>query len=117
MRAPCLLALVGALAGTSAAGCKDTLPEKIVLSPGASDVEVLSEPPNLETYEPAGEVTAMVIGHETQAALRQAMNELRNKAATKGATFVAVDDVTARAAWDFSGRTVVTIVGTAYKPK
>lgn len=117
MRAPSLLALLTALAGTSASGCADTLPEKIALSPSASNVEVLSEPPNIETYEPAGEVTAHVIGRETQDALRQAMNELRNKAAAKGATFVAVDDVTSSAAWDFSGRTIVTIVGTAYKTK
>ena len=114
---PSLFALLAALAGTSTGGCADTLPEKIALSPEAANVEVLNEPPNLETYEPAGEVTALVIGRETQQALRQAMNELRNKAAAKGATFVAVDDVTARAAWDFSGRTVITLVGTAYKTK
>ncbi len=62
-------------------------------------------------------MNAQVIGRETQDALRQALNELRNKAAAKGATFVAVDDVTSRAAWDFSGRTIVTVVGTAYRPK
>jgi hypothetical protein len=117
MRASSFLALLGALAGATVSGCADALPEKIALSPEAANVEVLNEPPNIETYEPAGEVTALVIGHETQVALRQAMNELRNKAAAKGATFVAVEDVTARAAWDFSGRTVVTMVGTAYKTK
>jgi hypothetical protein len=117
MRAFSLLALLTGFAGAAVTGCADTLPEKIALSPNASNVEVLSEPPNIETYEPAGEVTAHVIGRETQNALHEAMNELRNKAAAKGATFVAVDDVTAHAAWDFSGRTVVTIVGTAYKTK
>ena len=99
------------------AGCIDTLPEKIVLTRGADNVEVINEPPNTEVYESAGEVTAQVVGHETQDALRQAMNQLRNKAAAKGATFVAVEDVTSRAAWDFSGRTVVTLVGTAYRTK
>ncbi|MDB4935993.1 MAG: hypothetical protein JWP87_2965 [Labilithrix sp.] len=100
-----------------APGCVDTLPEKIVLAPAAANVEVINEPPNSEIYEPAGEVNAQVIGHETQDALRQALNQLRNKAAAKGATFVAVDDVTSRAAWDFSGRTIVTLVGTAYRTK
>jgi hypothetical protein len=99
------------------AGCIDALPEKVVLQPNAGNVEVISEPPNAEIYEPAGEVNAQVIGRETQEALRQAFNELRNKAAAKGATFVAVDEVTSRAAWDFSGRTIVTLVGTAYKTK
>jgi hypothetical protein len=106
---------LGVLAGVP--GCADTLPEKIVLAPGADNVEVLNEPPNREVYESAGEVTAQVVGHETQDALRQAMNQLRNKAAAKGATFVAVEDVTSRAAWDFSGRTIVTLVGTAYRTK
>lgn len=111
------IALALALAGIGASGCADTLPTKVALSAGASNVEVLSEPPNEETYEPAGAVSAHVIGRETQDALRQAMNELRNQAAAKGATFVAVDDVTSSAAWDFSGRTVVSIVGTAYRTK
>jgi hypothetical protein len=106
-----LLVLAGA------PGCADTLPEKIVLVPAAANVEVINDPPNETIYESAGEVNAQVIGHETQDALRQALNQLRNKAAAKGATFVAVDDVTSRAAWDFSGRTIVTLVGTAYRTK
>jgi hypothetical protein len=115
MGARSLLTLVIALAGAS--GCADTLPDKIALRPEAANVEVINEPPNVEIYESAGEVTAQVIGRETQDALRQALNELRNKAAAKGATFIAVDDVTSRAAWDFSGRTIVTLVGTAYRTK
>ena len=115
MRARSLLTLVIVLAG--AYGCADTLPDKIALRPEAANVEVINEPPNTEIYEPAGEVTAQVIGRESQEALRQAFNELRNKAAAKGATFIAVDDVTSRAAWDFSGRTIVTLVGTAYRTK
>jgi hypothetical protein len=111
------LAVVVALAGLGTAGCVMTLPEKVALTPEAANVEVLSEPPNLETYEPAGEVRAHVMGRETEHALRQGMNELRNQAAAKGATFVAVDDVSAQSAWDFSGRTVVTILGTAYRTK
>ena len=117
MRALPLFVLLVALGGIATSGCKDTLPTKIALDPTASNVEVLSEPPNTETYEPAGEVSAQVIGTETQNALGQAMNDLRNKAAAKGATFVAVDEVSAHAAWDFSGRTIVTITGTAYKTR
>lgn len=94
-----------------------SLPEKVALRPGASDVEVVTEPPNPEVYEPAGEVSAKVIGREVSEAFRQAFNALRNQAAAKGASFVAMDDVSSQAAWDLSGRTVVSIVGTAYRPK
>ncbi len=104
-------------AAVALGGCTVSLPEKIVLTPGADNVEVINEPPNREIYESAGDVTAQVVGHETQDALRQALNQLRNKAAAKGATFIAVEEVSSRAAWDFSGRTIVTLVGTAYRPK
>ena len=110
-----LVVLLVVLAG--ATGCIDGLPDKVALRPEAGNVEIISEPPNLEIYEPAGEVRAQVIGHEVQEALRQAFNQLRNQASAKGATFIAVDDVTSRAAWDFSGRTIVTLVGTAYRTK
>jgi hypothetical protein len=95
----------------------EALPENIALQPQAGNVEILNEAPNAEIYESAGEVSAKVVGHHTQDAIRQAMNQIRNQAAAKNATFVAVGDVTAHAAWDFSGRTIVTMVGTAYKSK
>jgi len=109
--------LVLATSGSAVAGCAESLPEKIVLRPDARNVEIVTEPPNQEVYEAAGEVSAQVIGREVSDAFRQAFNELRNQAAAKNATFVAVDDVTSRSAWDFSGRTIVSVVGTAYRPK
>lgn len=93
------------------------MPEKVALVPGASNVEVVSDPPNPELYEAAGEVSAAVVAREVGDGLRQAANELRNQASKKNATFVSIDDVTSRATWDFSGRVVVTITGTAYKVK
>lgn len=114
MRAGFLVALLLIFA---CAGCESTLPEKVALVPGAANVEVVSDPPNPELYEPAGEVSAQVVAREVGDGLRQAANDLRNQAAKKGATFVSMDDVTSRATWDFSGRVVVTIVGTAYKVK
>ncbi|HEY8074724.1 MAG TPA: hypothetical protein VIF62_11455 [Labilithrix sp.] len=99
-------------------GCVDaSYPDKVNLAPEAQTVEVVTDPPNPEVYEPVGEVAATIIGREVGEAFRQAFNELRNQAAKKGATFVAVEDVQSRAAWDFSGRTVVSLVGTAYRPK
>ena len=101
----------------AATGCLGSLPEKIALRPDAASVEVVSDAPNLEVYEAVGEVNAQVIGREVGEAFRQAANDVRNQAAEKGATFVSIDDVSSRAAWDLSGRTIVTMVGTAYRPK
>lgn len=99
------------------AACESTIPEKVSLVPGANSVEVVSDPPNPQLYDGAGEVSAQVVAREVGDGLRQAANDLRNQAAKKGATFVSIDDVSSRATWDFSGRVVVTIVGTAYKVK
>lgn len=117
MGARSALTLLVLLAAGAQPACSIALPEKVALEPAAGNVEILNEAPNKDIYEPAGEVTAQVVGRETQDALRQAMNQLRNQAAAKKATFVAVEDVTSRAAWDFSGRTIVTLVGTAYRTK
>ena len=105
------------LLGLLVTGCPEALPDKFPLKPEAANVEIVSDPPNVEVYESAGEVSASVIGREVDQAFKQAFNHLRNQAAAKGATFVAVDDVSSRAAWDFSGRTIVSVVGTAYRPK
>jgi hypothetical protein len=114
-RATAGLLLIAGLACLPA--CADTLPQKIALRAEAGNVEILSEPPNREVYEAVGEVSAQVIGHEVGDAMRNAFNQLRNQASAKGATFVGIEDITSRAAWDFSGRTIVTLVGTAYRPK
>lgn len=100
-----------------ATGCMNGLPEKINLRPDAAAVEIVTDTPNLEIYEPVGECAAQVVQREVGEGFRQAFNELRNQGAAKGATFVMVEDVTSRAAWDFSGRTVVSVVGTAYRAK
>ena len=107
--------LMVALAGT--VGCAETIPDKAALRPEAANVEIVSEPPNRAVYEPAGEVSAQIIGGDNAASFRAAFNVLRNQAAAKGASFVAVEEVSATAAWDFSGRTIMTLVGTAYRPK
>lgn len=98
-------------------GCIDKFPDKVLLKSEAANVEIATDPPNPEVYEPAGEVATQIIGREIGEAFRQAFNELRNQAARKGASFVHVEEVSSRAAWDFSGRTVVSIVGTAYRPR
>ncbi|WP_146651340.1 hypothetical protein [Labilithrix luteola] len=98
-------------------GCQASLPDKVALSPEAQNVEMLSDPPNLEVYEPAGEVSTQVIGREVGETFRQAFNALRNQAHAKGASFVMIEDVASHAAWDLSGRTIVSVSGTAFRPK
>jgi hypothetical protein len=105
------------LASLPLGGCIDNYPDHVALVPEAGTVEVVTDPPNPEVYEPVGEVAASVIGREVGESFRQAFNELRNQAARKKASFVHVEEVQSRAAWDFSGRTVVSLVGVAYRPK
>jgi hypothetical protein len=99
------------------AGCAATTPDRVALAPEARSVEIIHDAPNLEVYEPAGEVSARVIGNELSESRRQTEYALRNQAGAKGASFVLVEDATSRAAWDFSGRIVVSASGTAFRSK
>ena len=116
-------ALPGARGGRIAAlllviaGCAETFPEIIPLATGADSVEVVSDPPNADIYEAVGGVSASVSGVETMIAVREAKNALRNQAAQRGATFVSIDEISSRASWDLRGKTIVSMTGTAYRPK
>jgi uncharacterized protein YbjQ (UPF0145 family) len=77
----------------------------------------VSDPPNLEVYEPVGGVGTRVVATEVSEAVRQAKNELRNQAAKKGATFVSIEEMTSRASWDLRGHTVVSMTGTAFRQR
>lgn len=113
-----LVGLVILLAGVfGTGGCISKLPEKIALRPDATNVEIVTDTPNPETYEPVGECATQVVSREVGEAFREAFNALRNQGASRGATFVLIEDVSSRAAWDLSGRTIVSIVGTAYRAK
>jgi hypothetical protein len=86
-----------ALLVSAAAGCSETFPDIVPLVPGADNVEVVSDPPNGDVYEPVGAVSATVAGSEVSTAVREAKNELRNKASQRGATFVSIDEISSRA--------------------
>lgn len=104
-----LPALVGA--------CAENFPAEVPLAPGADQVEVISDVPNPEIYEPSGSVTARIAATEVSVAVREAKNELRNQASKRGATFVSIDEISSRPSWDLRGRTVVSMTGTAYRVK
>ncbi|MBX3212908.1 MAG: hypothetical protein KF850_12800 [Labilithrix sp.] len=109
--------VVGTALSLALAGCAESFPEVVALADGADHVEVVSDPPNIDVYEPVGGVSASVSGTEVSSAVREAKNELRNQAAQKGATFVSIDEISSRASWDLRGRTVVSMTGTAYRAK
>ena len=109
--------LVSSIALTSLASCVELPPERIVLLPQAENVELLSETPNLDVYESYGLVSSEASGKGSGEATVNARNGLRNKAAALRATFVSIEEASATGAWDFSGRTVVTLKGHVYRPK
>lgn len=114
---PLLVLVLSASSLIGNVGCVELLPEEIALAPGADHVEVISDPPNPDIYEPVGGVSARVAATEVSEAIRQAKNELRNQAAKKGATFVSIDEISSRASWDLRGRTIVAMTGTAFRQK
>ncbi len=114
LRFRCITLLTVLLSFTA---CVEAFPEVVALAPGADHVEVISDPPNPDVYEPVGGVNARVAGIEVSTAVREAKNELRNQAAQKGATFVSIDEISSRASWDLRGRTIVSMTGTAYRVK
>ena len=104
-----------ALASVLPLACAEKYPDAVALAPGAEVVEVASDRPNPELYEPVGGVAARILGNEVSAAVRQAKNELRNQAAQRGATFVSIDEISTRPSWDLRGHTVVIVTGTAFR--
>jgi hypothetical protein len=98
-------------------GCWDLPPSSAPLTAEAEDVEILTETPNLDIYESFGDVTADAIGKGSEEAASIARHILRNRAAAMHARFVSVDDAIASFAWDFSGRTIITLRGRAFRVK
>src|SRR5262249_23170697 len=109
--------VVGAALSMGLAGCLDLPPANVPLSAGGENVEIVTESPNLDLYEAYGEITVDALGRGSGDAQRSARHLLRNRAALKHARFVSVDDASASIAWDFSGRTVVTIRGRMFRVK
>ena len=98
-------------------GCLDLPPANVPLSSAGEDVEILTDSPNLDLYESYGDLTVDAIGMGSREAQLSARHLLRNRAGAMHARFVSVDDASASFAWDFSGRTVVTIRGRVFRVK
>ena len=108
------LALSLALA---AAGCWEMPSGNVPLSQAGEEVEVLVEIPSPDIYESFQEISVQSIGASGQEATVSARHLLRNRGAELHARFVSIDDATASLAWDFSGRTIVTLRGRVFRVK
>jgi hypothetical protein len=111
-----LRSLLFALAVTLG-GCWEMPPGNVPLSSEAENVEIVSEAPSPEIYESFQELSVQAIGLSSLEATNAAKHMLRNRGAELHARFVSVDDSTASLAWDFSGRTIVTLRGRAFRVK
>lgn len=110
------LVFVVASSTLALAGCEEAVPQNIVLSSAGEQVELISEPPNMDVYVEIGEVSGRAQAVEKHDAFNAARNALRNATAAKNGTIVRIDNVDAKVAWDV-GMTVVSITGTAYRAK
>jgi hypothetical protein len=107
------IGFLGLVVGLAAA-CTDHTPERVVLMPAAEDVYIATEPPSSDGYKMVGEVIGQAQSGEIDAATDAAKNDLRNKAATLGASLVTIDQDTGEAVL-LEGKTKVTLIGRAYK--
>jgi hypothetical protein len=98
-----------------ASACTDQVAEHVVLVPAAEDVYVATEPPGADGYALVGQVTGQGQAVDVDAATETAKNDLRNKAASLGASLVTIDEDRGEPILLY-GKTKVTLVGRAYKP-
>ncbi len=109
------LAVVGPALGTT--GCTEELPSSVALSSQGEQIEISYDPMPADSYADLGDVVGTGIGATNSDAEQNARNDLRNKVAHLGGTYVHVTDTQQTAYGYFSARVKVTLRGSAYKPK
>ena len=109
------LAVVGPALGTT--GCTEELPSSVALSSQGEQIEISYDPMPGDSYADLGDVVGTGIGATNSDAEQNARNDLRNKVARLGGTYVHVTDTQQTAYGYFSARVKVTLRGSAYKPK
>src|SRR5260370_33728758 len=95
-------------------GCAGELPDHVVLQPSAETVSFAIEPPSPSTYKLVGKVTGEAAANELDVAHQAARNDLRNKSAAIGASFVTIDEDLGEPL-PLRDKTKVKLVGRAYK--
>jgi hypothetical protein len=95
-------------------GCAEALPEHVALQPAAEHVEFAAEPPSAGSYKLLGRVESAAVGSDLETAEQAARNDLRNKAATMGASLVTVDENLAEPL-PLTYKMKIRLVGRAYQ--
>ena len=95
-------------------GCAEALPEHVALEAAAEHVEFAAEPPSPESYKLLGRVESASVGSDLETVEQAARNDLRNKAATMGASLVTVDENLAEPL-PLTYKMKVRLVGRAYQ--
>jgi hypothetical protein len=95
-------------------GCAGALPEHVALQPAAEHVEFATEPPSVDSYKLLGRVESAAVGTDLETAEQAARNDLRNKAATLGASLVTVDENLAEPL-PLTYKMKIRLVGRAYQ--
>ena len=90
-------------------------PGPIELTTEGSSVEIVIDPPSVDSHTMVGVVRAEAVGADVDVATGFAKNDMRNKGAARGATQVTVDDTIAEPI-ELQSLVKVTLVGRAYKP-
>jgi hypothetical protein len=91
-RASELTLLFASLAASLALSACAEVQENVKLQPSAQQVEFAQDPPSPNVYRLVGTLTGEAAGPTPDSARVSATNDLRNKAAALGATFVTVDE-------------------------
>jgi hypothetical protein len=94
--------------------CAETLPERVVLQPGAENVEFAVDTPSASGYQLVGQVTGEAAANDLEAAQQAAKNDIRNRAAALGAFLVTIDDSIGEP-MPLRDKTHVKLVGRAFK--
>ena len=100
-----------------AAGCTEELPSSVALSSQGEQIEISYDPLLASDYADLGDVVGVGIGPSNSEAEQNARNDLRNRAAQLGGTYVHVSDTQQTAYGYFSARVKVVLRGSAYKSK
>ncbi len=105
------------LAAFALTACTEELPSSIALSSQGEQIEISYDPLPSTDYADLGDVIGSGVGPSNSEAEQNARNDLRNRAAQLGGTYVHVTDTQQTAYGYFSAKVKVVLRGSAFKAK
>jgi hypothetical protein len=97
--------------------CTEELPSSVALSSQGEQIEISYDPLPSNDYADLGDVVGVGVGPSSSEAEQNARNDLRNRAAQLGGTYVHVTDTQQTAYGYFSAKVKVVLRGSAFKAK